>query len=95
MEELEQLKRELKALNADYAKIRELPAEKRGEFGRDLNAKKMAILEKIREAEEALVDVEVEPLDITAPCGINEPLPEVYPVSQGSRHPLTAEVDGI
>ncbi|MBQ9017849.1 phenylalanine--tRNA ligase subunit alpha [Candidatus Saccharibacteria bacterium] len=95
MEELEQLKRELKALNADYAKIRELPAEKRGEFGRDLNAKKMAILEKIREAEEALVDVEVEPLDITAPCGINEPLPEVYPVSQGSRHPLTAELERV
>lgn len=95
MEELEKLKQELKALNADYAKIREVPAEQRGEFGRELNAKKMVILERIRAAEEAALDVAVEPLDVTAPCGVNEALPEVYPVSQGSVHPLMAELDRV
>ncbi len=95
MEELEKLKQSLKALNAEYAKIREVPAEKRGEFGRELNAKKMAILEQIREAEEAALDVAVEPLDITAPCGVNQPLPEVYPVFQGSTHPLMSELDTV
>lgn len=95
MEELEKLKRELKALNADYAKIREIPAEQRGEFGRKLNAKKMAILEQIRAAEEASLDVAVQPLDVTAPCGVNEPLPEMYPVTMGSAHPLMKELDRV
>ena len=95
MEELEKLKKELKALNADYARIKEIPAEQRGEFGRELNAKKMAILERIRAAEEAALDVEVEPLDVTAPCGVNQALPEVYPVAQGSMHPLMTELDRV
>ena len=95
MTELEKLKQELKKLNTKYAKIREVPVEKRGEFGRELNAEKMAILEKIRKAEEAELDVEVEPLDITAPCGVNEKLPEFYSVLQGSRHPLMTELDRV
>ncbi len=95
MEELEELKLELKKLNAEYAKIREIPAEKRGEFGRELNAKKTAILEKMRQAEESALDVAVEPLDITAPCNINEPLPEFYSVLQGSKHPLMTELDRV
>ena len=95
MDELLKLKQELKALNNEYAKIHEIPAEKRGEFGRELNAKKMAILEKIREAEEAALDVKVEPLDITAPCGVSESLPELYSVLAGSRHPLMTELDRV
>lgn len=95
MEELEKLKLELKSLNSEYAKIKEVPAEKRGEFGRELNAKKNAILEKIKQAEEALLDADVVPLDITAPCSVNEPLPEVYSVFQGSEHPLMTELDRV
>ena len=95
MNELESLKKQLKDLNAEYAKIREVAPEKRGEFGRELNARKMAILEKIREAEEASLDIAVEPLDITAPCGVNENLPTTYSVFQGSRHPLMTELDRV
>lgn len=95
MEELEKLKKELKALNNEYAKIKDVPAEKRGEFGRELNAKKMAILAEIARLEEASFDAEVEPIDITAPCGVNEALPDVYSVFQGSRHPLMTELDRV
>ena len=95
MNELEKLKAELKALNGEYAKIKEIPAERRGDFGRELNAQKMAILEKIRLAEEAALDTAVEPLDVTAPCGVNEPLPEVYSVFCGSQHPLMVELDRV
>ena len=95
MEELEKLKQELKSLNAEYAKMKDVAAEKRAEFGRELNAKKTAILEKIARAEEALLDADVEPLDITAPCAPNEKLPEVYSVFQGSRHPLMTELDRV
>lgn len=95
MSEVEKLKQELKALNLEYAKIREVPAEKRGEFGRDLNAKKLAILDAIRQAEEAELNVAVEAIDITAPCGVNEKMPETFPVFQGSLHPLMTELDRV
>ncbi len=95
MEELEKLKLELKSLNSEYAKIKDVPAEKRGELGRELNTKKIAILERIMQAEEALLDADVVPLDITAPCSSNEPLPEVYSVFQGSEHPLMTELDRV
>ncbi len=95
MEELEKQKLELKNLNAEYAKIREIPAEQRAEFGRELNKKKMALLDKIMKAEEAQFDTEVEPLDITAPCAPNENLPELYSVLDGSKHPLMVEIDRV
>ena len=95
MEELEKLKSELKNLNAKYAGIKDVPVEQRAEFGRKLNAEKMDILEQIRAVEEAVLDTEVEPIDITAPCAPNEPLPELYSVLDGSRHPLTAELKRV
>ncbi|MBO7657502.1 phenylalanine--tRNA ligase subunit alpha [Candidatus Saccharibacteria bacterium] len=95
MDELERLKKELKDLNAEYAKIKDVPKEKRSQFGKELNAKKMALLDKIMKAEESQYDAKVEALDISAPCAPNENLPELYPVEQGSRHPLMVELDRV
>ena len=95
MDEISKLKLELKKLNAEYAKIKDVPVEKRSEFGRELNAKKNEILEKMRLAEEEMLNTEVVPLDITAPCAPNEKLPEVYSVFQGSAHPLMTELDRV
>ncbi|MBQ9180642.1 phenylalanine--tRNA ligase subunit alpha, partial [Candidatus Saccharibacteria bacterium] len=77
------------------AKIREISPEERGEFGRKLNEKKMAILEQIRAVEEAGMDAEVVAIDVTAPCGANEPLPDLYPATRGTRHPLMVELDKV
>lgn len=95
MVEIEKLKNELKELNAEAAQIRELPVEKRAEFGRKLNARKIEILTKIREAEEEAMNVEVESLDVTAWSGVNEEMPELYPASMGSTHPLMAELNKV
>ena len=95
MQELEKLKVELKNINAEYAKIKDIAPEKRGEFGREMNAKKNDILARIAAAEEALLESEVEPLDITAPCAPNEPLPKLYPTLEGSEHPLMTELDRV
>ena len=95
MQELDKLKQELKKLNAEAAKIREVAVEKRAEFGRKLNAKKQEILARIAEAERAALDVAVEPLDVTAWSGVNEPMPELYSTLQGSRHPLMTELDRV
>lgn len=95
MVNLEELKQELKKLNAEAGKIREVAAEQRAEFGRKINAKKQEILAQIAAAEKAALDVAVEPLDVTAWSGVNEPLPELYSTLQGSRHPLMTELDRV
>lgn len=95
MQELEKLKVELKNINAEYAKIKDIAPEKRGEFGREINAKKNDILARITAAEEALLDTEVKPLDITAPCAPNEELPTFYDTLEGSEHPLMTELDRV
>ena len=95
MDELEKLKNELKKVSQEASKVRDLPPEKRADFGREINAKKMAILEQIAAAEKALLDQAVEPLDITAWSGVNEPLPEFYSTELGSKHPLMTELDRV
>ena len=95
MQELEKLKVELKNINSEYSKIKDIAPEKRGEFGREINARKNEILAKIAEVEEALLDAEVEPLDITAPCAPNEKLPTFYDTLAGSEHPLMTELDRV
>lgn len=92
MQELEKLKSELKQINLEAAKIRDLPAEERAEFGKRINAKRQKILLDIQEAERRLADAAVEAIDVTAWCGINEGLPEFYSCEVGSEHPLTAEI---
>lgn len=89
------LKSELKAINSEYAKIKEIPAEKRAEFGKQINEKKQAILAQIAEAEAAALETEVEPLDITAPCGLNGNMPELLHATDGSQHPLMTELDRV
>jgi len=95
MVELEKLKQELKKVNAEYAGIRDVPVEKRAEFGRNINAKKQEILTKIAEAEKAVLDTEVEPIDVTAPTAPNEEIPTFYSQAGGSSHPLMTELDRV
>lgn len=95
MKELEQLKQELKKINIEAAGVKNLPVEKRAEFGRKINQKKQELLSKIAVAEKALLDVEVEPIDVTAWSGVNEKMPEFYPTEFGSKHPLMSEIDHV
>lgn len=95
MQELQKLKDELKAVNDEYAGIRDVPVEERAEFGRKLNEKKQAILAKIAKAEQVALDEAAEPIDVTAWSGINETMPEFYPSTMGSKHPLMTELDRV
>lgn len=95
MDELERLKAKLKEINLRAAGIRDLPVSERAEFGRKINLERGAVLEEISKAEKALVDAEVEPIDVTAWSGVNEPMPEFYPTDMGSKHPLMMELDKV
>lgn len=95
MEKIEELKRELKQINAEAGKIRELPVEKRAEFGKRINARRAEILAQIEAAEKEALNEAVEPLDTTAWSGVNEKMPELYSTLMGSKHPLMTELDRV
>ena len=95
MDKIESLKQELKRINVEASGIRDLPAEKRAEFGRKINAKRQEVLARIAEIEKALLDVDAEPIDVTAWSGVNEPMLEFYPAEMGSAHPLMTELDRV
>lgn len=92
MSDIEKLKAALKDLNAEYAKIKTLPPEERGQFGREMNEKKQKLLAEIARAEEAAESASVEPLDVSAPAAPNQPLPNL---DLGSRHPLMEELNRV
>ena len=95
MTEIANLKQQLKKLDAEFAKIKDVAPETRGDFGKELNAKKHKILDQIAQLEQAALDVAVESIDITAPCAPNQPIPPLMAASQGSRHPLMTELDRV
>jgi phenylalanyl-tRNA synthetase alpha chain len=95
MPSISELKAELKRLNAEYAKIKDMPAEKRADFGKELNVKKQNIMQQIADAEAAAEDQEVFSLDITASRDINAEAPVFLTADFGSKHPLMTELDRV
>ena len=83
---------ELKKL---YAEIPKLSPEKRSKFGQQINALKQTLEAAISERENAATDEAVELIDITAPCGINQPLPQLMTADHGSKHPLMTEIEQV
>lgn len=95
MATIQELKNELKKLNVEYAKIKDLPADQRADFGKQLNIKKQQLNAEIAAAEAAAEQEDVQPLDISAPCDINGQMPEFLTADFGSKHPLMTELDRV
>ncbi len=95
MDEIAKLKQELKQINADAANIRNMPAEKRADFGKEINRRRQEVLARITELEKAALDATVSPIDVTAWSGINEAMPDFYSTELGSKHPLMSEIDRV
>lgn len=95
MSSVAELKKQLKDLNLEYAKIKDLPKEERAAFGQKINQQKQALEQQIIEAEAKAEEVAVEALDITAPCDVNGEMPKFLTADHGSRHPLMTELDRV
>lgn len=95
MSTITKLKAELKALGPEYAKLSQLPLNQRAKFGKTLNLKKARLLADIEVAKQASLNPLVSPIDITAPCAPNAPLPSFPAFEHGSRHPLMTELDRV
>lgn len=92
MQSVEKIKLEIKALNAEYAKIKDLPAEERADFGRKMNEKRAELNRKLEEAISAEDDAEIAPIDETAPSAPNCEIPRFR---LGSKHPLMTELNKV
>lgn len=84
---------ELKSL---FDQLKTMPADERGAFGQEVNALRQqlqALLDAKKDEAEALP-----PIDITAPFDPNltaDQKPKLLPAEQGSKHPLTTELETV
>lgn len=92
MSNLKQLKDELKSLNLEYLKIKELDPKDRKTFGIKLNEKKQSLISQIKELEANADLREVYPIDLTAPSAPNQ---EIKNYQKGTKHPLMTELDRV
>ncbi|HEX5744254.1 MAG TPA: phenylalanine--tRNA ligase subunit alpha [Candidatus Saccharimonadales bacterium] len=83
-------------LRALFDELKTLPPDKKGAYGKEVNALRaelQELLEQGRDEEQAR-----EPIDITAPFDANLKAgekPKLLPSEQGTRHPLMTEIDNI
>lgn len=81
---------ELKGL---FAGIKDQPSDQRAAYGQAVNAVKVE-LEELVAASQRTVDVRA-PIDVTAPWDVNSELPRLIATTQGTKHPLTQEIEKI
>ena len=82
-------------LKAAYSRIKELPPDERGAFGKQVNALKQTLEVAIEARKAELARVDLPPIDVTAPMDVNSPRPELLPSDQGTIHPLMREIERI
>lgn len=92
MSTVEEIKQKIKALNAEYAKIKTIAPEERKAFGIELNKKRQELERELKLAEEAAESEDIEAIDITAPAAPNESIPEIQ---RGTKHPLMTELNRV
>ena len=78
-----------------YAMIPSLSPVERSHFGRQVNELKNELETAIQARELTLEDATIESIDVTAPWDINSKRPQLLPTEQGTRHPLTAEIENV
>lgn len=83
---------ELRALSDE---MKTLPPEDRAAAGRKLNELKQELQVAVQERQQVLEDVSLVPIDVTAPWGVNEQMPQLFATENGSQHPITLELERI
>lgn len=78
-----------------YGVIGTLPPEERGAFGKRVNEVKKSLEKAIADREDKLDSADVESIDVTAPWDINSTKPRLLPTEDGSKHPLSKELETV
>lgn len=83
---------ELKVL---YGELGSMEPSERAGFGKAINELKLELEAAISAREALLAEADIVPLDITAPRDTNAAAPMLLPTEQGTRHPLTIELERV
>src|SRR5919202_3528701 len=78
-----------------YAKIPTLAADEKAHFGKAVNELRLELEAEIAAREAERENASVEPIDVTAPWDVNANEPQLLPTEQGTRHPLTIELERV
>lgn len=78
-----------------YKTLSTLEPSERGTFGRSVNELKQALSIAIDEREAANEAADITPIDVTAPWDINQTQPALLPTENGTRHPLSIELETV
>lgn len=78
-----------------YGEIAKLPVEERASYGKKINQLKQDLEVAIKEREEVLEADDMAPIDITAPWDVNTGPVGLLSPDQGSKHPLTKELENL
>jgi phenylalanyl-tRNA synthetase alpha chain len=78
-----------------YGRIKDLPPDQRGDFGKQINQLKANLESAISARESELENANIEVIDITAPWDVNSGPQSLLPTDGGSQHPLTSEIENV
>lgn len=78
-----------------YMAIPTLDPSERSAFGKAVNELKQTLEAAVALRESELDNQAVDPIDVTAPWNVNGALPSLLPTEQGTRHPLSVEIDRV
>lgn len=78
-----------------YAAISKLDANERAPYGKAVNAVKQSVEQAVEKRQMELEDKDVETIDVTAPWDVNTHSSGLLPTSQGTKHPLTHELENV
>jgi phenylalanyl-tRNA synthetase alpha chain len=83
---------ELKALAGE---LQTLPVEERAAAGRALNELKQSLQAAIEQRDAELTEASQAPIDVTAPWDVNSKRPELLPTQNGTKHPISTELERV
>ena len=83
---------ELKALYSELGKLE--PSERAG-YGKSINELKLELEAAVAIREAAIAEADVTTIDVTAPRDSNSGALALLPTEQGTRHPLTIELERV
>lgn len=78
-----------------YARIPTLDPSERSSYGQSVNEAKKALEQAIEARVGELENASIEPIDITAPWDVNSGPLVLLPTEQGTKHPLTRELENV
>lgn len=78
-----------------YARIPTLDPSERSSYGQSVNVAKKSLEQAVSARQAELENASIEPIDVTAPWDVNSRPSALLSTEQGTKHPLTCELENV